>query len=303
MRTIADYLYDNNRISERLRHAMLSLRLYYPYNILSMAKMRRNRRELLTEAGNYFHDNHDRVKKCLKLLSDEKSRSTYFKLIKLRQTYQKKYIAEYDYFNQYFPADIPEFVNGGAEVFVDCGAFNGDTAEAFARRFPEYGRIVAIEPDRRNAALLRRKRLRSLSIVRAACADYDGRAAFDEKTNPGGSHIIGKGKSECDRNRKINEDTCNIDVRKIDSIPACADATFIKMDIEGSEMSALRGAKETIQRNHPKLAICLYHSNEDMIAIPEYIHELVPEYSLFVRAHTMGIAETVLYAVDRTKKI
>ena len=78
--------------------------------------------------------------------------------------------------------------------------------------------------------------------------------------------------------------------------------SFIKMDIEGSEMDALKGAKETIQKNHPKLAICIYHSNEDMLRIPEFIHELVPEYELYIRAHTMGIAETVLYAIDRERQ-
>lgn len=70
------------------------------------------------------------------------------------------------------------------------------------------------------------------------------------------------------------------------------------MDIEGAESSALKGSEEIIKRNHPKLAICLYHSNADMIDIPEYVHNLVPEYSLFVSTHTMGIAETVLYAVE-----
>lgn len=69
------------------------------------------------------------------------------------------------------------------------------------------------------------------------------------------------------------------------------------MDIEGSELPALEGAKQTILRNKPKLAISIYHSDEDMLRIVEYIHELVPEYKLYIRAHTMGIAETVLYAV------
>ena len=69
------------------------------------------------------------------------------------------------------------------------------------------------------------------------------------------------------------------------------------MDIEGAELPALQGAKNTIQKNKPKLAISIYHSNEDMLRLAEYIHGIVPEYKLYVRAHTMGIAETILYAV------
>ena len=62
-------------------------------------------------------------------------------------------------------------------------------------------------------------------------------------------------------------------------------------------MDALKGARNVIQRNHPKLTICIYHSDEDMLRIAEYIHDLVPEYKLFVRCHRGDGTETVLYAV------
>lgn len=62
-------------------------------------------------------------------------------------------------------------------------------------------------------------------------------------------------------------------------------------------MDALKGARMTIQTNYPKLAICIYHSDEDMLRIIEYIHELVPEYRLYVRHHSKSNVETVLYAV------
>ena len=83
----------------------------------------------------------------------------------------------------------------------------------------------------------------------------------------------------------------------MDAVPECQNATWIKMDIEGAELNALRGAKGIIRRNHPKLTICIYHSDEDMIRIAEYIHELVPEYKLYVRNHTGRQTEIVLYAV------
>lgn len=96
----------------------------------------------------------------------------------------------------------------------------------------------------------------------------------------------------------VEEDTgTTIKLVKMDNVPECQDATFIKMDIEGAELAALRGGRELIQRNKPKLAICIYHSDEDMLSIAEYIHELVPEYRIYMRAHNMGIAENVLYAV------
>lgn len=92
------------------------------------------------------------------------------------------------------------------------------------------------------------------------------------------------------------DEITSIPVRSIDDTENCHDATFIKMDIEGSEQMALLGAKKTIIRNKPKLAICIYHSDEDMIKIPLMIHEMVPEYKLWIRQHSNGIPETVLYA-------
>jgi hypothetical protein len=83
----------------------------------------------------------------------------------------------------------------------------------------------------------------------------------------------------------------------IDSIEECKNATFIKMDIEGAEWDALHGARETIVRNKPQLAICLYHSDEDMIRLVEYVHSLVPEYKLYIRHHSRSDVETVLYAI------
>ena len=67
--------------------------------------------------------------------------------------------------------------------------------------------------------------------------------------------------------------------------------------IEGAELEALKGAKETIQRDKPKLAVCIYHRPEDMVEIPLYIKQLVPDYKLYIRHHSNTAGETVLYAV------
>ena len=69
------------------------------------------------------------------------------------------------------------------------------------------------------------------------------------------------------------------------------------MDIEGAELEALKGAKETIKRNHPKLAICVYHKPEDIVDIPKFILELDPEYKLYLRHYSDNAGETVLYAI------
>lgn len=96
---------------------------------------------------------------------------------------------------------------------------------------------------------------------------------------------------------KNDRDIVEVEVKALDEVPECQNASFIKMDIEGSEMEALIGAKNIIKKNKPKLAICIYHSDKDMIRIIEFIHSMVPEYKLYVRHHSFYSVETVLYAV------
>lgn len=167
------------------------------------------------------------------------------------------------------------------------GAFTGDSFMKFIKHCPNYKRIVAFEPDKRNISRLRTKckNVENLVIIERGMSDITGNGNFSPNVTGMYSQFV--------------EEATGIVVPlvKIDDVQECADATFIKMDIEGAEMAALKGAEKTIKRNKPKLAICIYHSNEDMLRIAEYVHEIVPEYRIFMRAHNMGIAENVLYAV------
>lgn len=81
--------------------------------------------------------------------------------------------------------------------------------------------------------------------------------------------------------------------------------SFIKMDIEGSELETLKGAENTILKNMPILAICVYHKPEDLITIPQYISSLqtsTQKYSFYLRHHSYMLTETVLYAIPAHKK-
>lgn len=83
---------------------------------------------------------------------------------------------------------------------------------------------------------------------------------------------------------------------KLDSIIKEDTVTFIKFDLEGCEVAAIKGAKETIIKNKPKLALCIYHNVEDLWEIPLLIKEYVPEYKFFVRHHSMAVGDKILYA-------
>ncbi len=87
-----------------------------------------------------------------------------------------------------------------------------------------------------------------------------------------------------------------IETRCLDNIVGEQKVTFIKFDLEGADYGAIWGAKETIKKNKPKLALCLYHEIEDLWRIPLLVKELVPEYKIYIRHHNNTRHEKILYA-------
>jgi hypothetical protein len=71
---------------------------------------------------------------------------------------------------------------------------------------------------------------------------------------------------------------------------------FIKMDIEGAEPIALKGAINTIKRYRPKLAIAIYHSMDDFVSIPKWINDLNLDYELYLGHYTIHAEETIIFA-------
>lgn len=184
---------------------------------------------------------------------------------------------------QYFAKDIIQLKDG--EVFVDGGCFDFETSKLLMEKCTP-SRIYAFEPDTNNLQKVRR-------------------AIEDCKTNK--VVLIQKGLWNCEdvlrfsargdiQSRISSDGEERIEVTALDEV-ITERVTFIKMDIEGSELKALEGAKNIIQRDKPKLAICIYHKPEDTIDIPAYILSLVPEYKFYIRHYSYSAAETVLYAV------
>ncbi len=75
--------------------------------------------------------------------------------------------------------------------------------------------------------------------------------------------------------------------------------TMINMDIEGSELPALKGAKRLIERWRPMLAVSIYHSTEQFFSVPAYIIERFPFYRFYLDLHTTITDDCVFYAVPR----
>lgn len=202
------------------------------------------------------------------------------------------YSREFGEAEQYFG---PEFIKfNDEETFVDAGCYDFRSSLALGRHCKCVKKVYAFEPDPENykrciqkADNRSRNRIRDVQIL-----PY---GAWSEKTTLHFRALGTVGSSfGADASAGISVPVTTID----STIDPCNRVTMIKMDIEGSELEALKGARETILRDKPKLAICIYHKPEDLWEIPLYIKELVPEYRFYLRHHDAGgLSETVLYAL------
>jgi FkbM family methyltransferase len=204
--------------------------------------------------------------------------------------YSKENILWYnEYDQQYLDEDIIVPRLGTEEVFADVGCLDWYTSLCFLRCCPNPQKILAFEPDEKNMTMVKE----GYSLSTFNNVDFLPYALYSENTklyfsaaNTSGSRITG------DVNDSI------IEARTLDSIIGNSSLTFLKMDIEGSEMEALLGASRTIARCKPKLAICVYHRPYEYVSISEFVLSLVPDYRLFLRHYTTHEDETVLYAVN-----
>lgn len=236
-------------------------------------------------AKEFFRNNQTRIDTICSWLSDEESKLTYLRAIRFRCSMNRRDLPKYSHEEEQYFDPVVKLTD--REVFVDCGAYIGDTADQFIKRTNgQYNRIVCFEPDGQNFRSLQEKNVPGLAAIHSGVWNENTELCF-EADNATASRI-----SEAGAGQSVKVRVCTID-----STPECADATFIKMDIEGAELPALEGARETILRNRPKLAICIYHSDEDMLRIAEYVHSLNPDYRLYVRHYSYETHETVLYAV------
>lgn len=185
----------------------------------------------------------------------------------------------------YFP---PFISHRDDEHFVDAGAADGDTIGQFIMLHQSWKKITAIEPDKANYAEIVRKISTNtlhegveIKPINVALGDCDQFVSFDSAGEQY-SAISSKGKSI-------------IRQRKLDDI--ITSPTYIKMDIEGSELAALWGAHRLIAQHSPVLAICAYHKSEDLWQIPMMINMIQPNYKLFFRRYAEDAFETVWYAV------
>lgn len=188
---------------------------------------------------------------------------------------------------QYF--DLPTLPKDKITTFLDVGALDGNTALNFIEwKHGEYKRVICLEPDEKNVLRCQRRLEESDNVEVLPVG------AWSENTT---LKFISSG----EMSSRVSDDGTNvIEARTLDSLLTREyqpRELYIKMDIEGAEADALKGAEGIIRDNGPALAICTYHNADDLWRLPQMILSYRDDYTFFFRHYHLGQQETVLYAV------
>lgn len=236
------------------------------------------------------------VLKCFDWLDDAESKETYAHLIECRiktEYPQERFISSEPYFQ------LKEFYQRNpGEIFVDCGAYVGDTLERYIwKKDGVFHKIIAFEPDKKNYAAMEKRICRlkeewnmpphAFEIYPYGVGDKNTCSKVDSYSdnNGLGSKIIENPLAESEECRMITID---------DFIKE--PFTFLKADIESYEYRMLLGAQNSIAKWRPLLAICIYHNAADLYDIPLFIKSIESGYKMKIRHYSNLLDETVLYA-------
>jgi FkbM family methyltransferase len=163
--------------------------------------------------------------------------------------------------------------------FFDGGSFDGANVSMFANLLS----AIVVEPSAANMTKCRGSLSRLTNIRFEQCALGSEAGVVHFSGDYGSMSSFGDSKSG-----EI------VTVKTIDSFDL-ENVDFIKLDIEGAELDALRGATNTISKFRPTMAICTYHSQDHFWQIPQFVDSLELGYRVHLRHYTEGLFESVYY--------
>jgi len=222
-------------------------------------------------------------------LADDASRDCLRRLVAFRMGLDLGYSSFTHQVTQYFnELTLPSFGHKALK-YLDGGAYDGDSLRQLAGMAPSgVAQAWLFEPDPGNYQQLK-KSVSTMGLggacVPLALSDRYQLLRFSSGLGEAGH---------------LNDDgNHSIAAVAIDDFLAGQAVDFIKLDVEGGEGAALRGARRTMMSHRPVLAISCYHKPEDLWALPDLIDSLVPDYRLYLRQHTFNSFDLVLYAIPQ----
>lgn len=231
----------------------------------------------------------NRVRQGYQVWADDFSRREYRAQIAWRTAGEIEALAPPVPGESYFPKDLISLVP--EEHFFDGGAFDGCTIKSFLQQSQQrFARITAAEPDPANFGKLSEWLSTLPQAVRSRIVAH--RVAVGARRETLRFNALGSVASAL-----ATDGSLEVQCVPLDELLRDAPPTYIKLDVEGAEPDALRGASGLIQAHHPMLVACLYHKLDHLWAIPLLIRSLYDGYRLYLRPHECEGWQLVCYAL------
>ncbi|MEJ0104251.1 MAG: FkbM family methyltransferase [Bacteroidota bacterium] len=236
------------------------------------------------------------------LWSDEISRKEYFGQIYWRITGDSSKLTKPVKSDQYFPEDI--FKIDENEVFVDIGAFDGDTLKVFlGKSSGNFKHYYAYEPDPFGYKKLK-------EFIHELAPDVIGKidikpigiGSKNEKISvetPGVYFKILYPEEAKVQSVKNESPVVDVDSKPLDEMNFTYIPTFVKMDVEGAEPNVISGMKKLIEKHYPVIAISVYHTFDHIWRLPLAVKALSDNYEFYLRPHFYAGWELICYAVPK----
>lgn len=256
-------------------------------------------RESLVELKKKTAMNLDKLKILSSLLKDYESKKTLERVIAFRLKPSSETYIENDWKVQYFSDDLPiSFAFRESVTMVDCGAYIGDTLpialDFFNKNKIKVNSITLFEPNLDNNFLLQKNIEKFTSseylLVNYPCGVWSKNTTLNFKLGADTSHIVSHDMGNTEK----------LQVVALDAVAYSRKPNFIKMDIEGAELEAIKGAKKIIKEYNPVLAISVYHLTSHLWDVAFLINKFNPNYDYYLRTHGDLGNEIILYALPRS---
>ena len=193
--------------------------------------------------------------------------------------------------NRFFIPEVAAILRGN-EILLDAGAHHGNVINAFVRHTNgAFQYIIAIEPDAESRTRLqdnlRTWRLADAGVTTLTCAlsDNDGEALF----HPGLDYA----------SQLSPTGTTHVETRKLDTLDLAP--TFVKLHLEGAELAALRGGRQTLVANRPIVAATVYHNADGIWETPLWLMDTLSDYRFLFRLHSWCGTGAVIYAIPKER--
>lgn len=236
----------------------------------------------------------DSTARVLSVWSDDVSRAHHLQFLawrRLREEWAFDAAPPLPNDSRFFIPEIADVLRGD-EIFLDAGAYHGTVTQAFvAQTKGAFRRIIAIEPDPLNRTRFEqtwRNALagnRRISVFDCALSESDGEALFHD----------GLGYAS----QLSQTGNMRIQTRSLDALGISP--TFVKLHLEGGELAALKGARQTLTSNRPLLAVTVYHNADGIWKTARWLMESLTNYRILFRLHSWCGTGAVVYAIPNER--